>query len=45
MKEYFKLELRNRFSISKIMDDENDINEKWNNTKDYLTSVASDTLG
>lgn len=44
MKESFQLEFRNRFSTSKNMDDENDIDEKWNNTKDYLNSVASDTV-
>lgn len=44
MKESFQLEFRNRFFTPKKMDDENDINEKWNNTKDYLNSVASDTV-
>lgn len=45
VKEAFKLELRNRFSALETMNDENNIDGKWDNIKDCFTSAATDTLG
>lgn len=39
-----QLELMNRFSTLETMDDENNIDEKWDNIKDCLTSAATNTL-
>lgn len=44
VKEAFKLELRNRFSALETMNDENNIDGKWDNIKDCFTSAATDTL-
>lgn len=45
VKESFKRELRNRLSALETLNDENNIEEKWDYIKDCFTSAATDTLG
>ena len=45
VKEAFKLELRNRFSALEDLEDENNIDGKWDNIRDCLTSAATEKLG
>jgi hypothetical protein len=45
VEETFRLELRNRFSALENVDDENNIDKKWENIRDCFTSAATETLG
>jgi hypothetical protein len=45
VEEAFRLELRNRFSALENIDDENNIDKKWEKIRDCFTSTATETLG
>jgi hypothetical protein len=45
VEEAFRLELRNSFSALENIDDENNIETKWENIRDCITSAATETLG
>jgi hypothetical protein len=45
VEEAFTLELRNKLSALENINDENNIDKKWENIRDCFTSAATETLG